>query len=205
MKRNSPFVITISRQLGSGGAYIGQQLAKKLNIVYADREIIGLAAQRLSVLEKDIEQSDEKASSFWQTCLQSYAFAAPNSCIPPQVIPTDRTLFETETEIIQNLAKERSAVIIGRCGYHILHEHPNHLSIFLHGNTAFRRDRMETMYTISKEAATKMIEQSDKERSLYNRTFAGKEWMDARQYDISLDTSKLGLDKSVEFIMKALE
>jgi cytidylate kinase len=64
---------------------------------------------------------------------------------------------------------------------------------------------METMYTISKEAATKMIEQSDKERSLYNRTFAGKEWMDARQYDISLDTSKLGLDKSVEFIMKALE
>ena len=67
MKLNSPFVITISRQLGSGGAYIGKQLAKNLNIFYADREIINMAAKQLSVLEEDLQSRDEKVSSFWQS------------------------------------------------------------------------------------------------------------------------------------------
>ena len=71
MKLNSPFVITISRQLGSGGAYIGQQLAQKLNIFYADRKIINEAAKQLSVLEEDLESLEERERSFWQSFLDS--------------------------------------------------------------------------------------------------------------------------------------
>jgi cytidylate kinase len=205
MKETSPFVITISRQLGSGGTYVGQQLAKNLNVFYADREIIGQAAKQFSVLKEDLESRDEKILSFWQSFIQSFAIA-PDVYMPPQIIaPTDRELFKAETEIIEHIAKERSAVIIGRCGSYILREHPNHVSIFLHGDITSRKGRIQKLYTVSEEVAGKMIAQNDKERAHYNHTFTGKEWTDARQYDISMDTSKIGVDKSVEFILKYLE
>lgn len=202
MKNTSPFAITISRQLGCGGAYIGQQLAKNLDVFYADREIIGQAAKQFSILKEDLESRDEKILSFWQSFIQSYAIA-PNTYVPPQIIaPSDRELFKAETEIIERIAKERSAVIIGRCGSYVLREHPNHVSIFLHGDITFRKGRLQKLYNVSEEVAGKMIAQNDKERAHYNHTFTGKEWTDARQYDISMDTSKIGVDKTVEFILK---
>lgn len=210
MEKRAPLVITISRQLGSGGAYVGQALAKHLNIFYADREIIGQAAKMLSVLEEDLEARDEKISSFWQTFLESLAFmapfTAPHEHIQPRIIaPTDRALFKAETEVIGRIAKERSAVFVGRCSSHILCEQPNHVSIFLHGDIAFRKVRIQKQFNLSEEVAGKMIAQSDKERAHYNQTFTGKEWIDARQHDMSIDTSKIGVDKSVELILKYLE
>lgn len=205
MENTLPFVITISRQLGAGGAYIGQHLAKNLNVFYADREIIGQAAKQLSVLETDLESRDEKILSFWQSFIRSFAIA-PDVYVPPEIIaPTDRELFKTESEIITRIAKERSAVIIGRCGFYILGKHPNHVSIFLHGNIVFRKARLQKLYNVSEEVAEKMIVQSDEERSYYNNRFTGKKWTDATQYDISIDTSKTGVDKSVGFILKYLE
>jgi cytidylate kinase len=205
VKNTSPFAITISRQLGCGGAYVGQQLAKNLGVFYADREIIGQAAKQFSILKEDLESRDEKILSFWQSFIQSYAIA-PNTYVPPQIIaPSDRELFKTESEIIARIAKERSAVIIGRCGSYVLREHPNHVSIFLHGDITFRNGRIQKLYNVSEEVAGKMIAQNDKERAHYNHTFTGKEWTDARQYDISMDTSKIGVDKTVEFILKYLD
>lgn len=206
MKRISPLVITISRQLGSGGAYVGQKLAKSLNIFYADREIICKASKQLSVLEEDLESRDEKVSSFWQSYIQSCACGSPEGYIYPQIIaPTDHELFEAESEIIEHIAKEHSAVIVGRCGTHILRDFPNHVSMFLHGDTTFRIGRIQKLYNVTEEVAGKMIAQSDKERNRYYHTFTGKEWTDARQYDISIDTSKIGIDKSIELILKYLE
>jgi len=205
MKPTSPFVITISRQLGSGGAYIGQQMAKSLNVFYADREIIGQAAQQLSVLKEDLESRDEKILSFWQSFIQSFA-VAPDTYVPPQIIaPSDRKLFKIESEIITRIANERSAIIIGRCGSYILREHPNRVSIFLHGDITFRKSRIQKLYNESEKVAEKMITQSDKERTRYYHTVTGREWIDANQYDISIDTSKIGVDQSVELILKYLE
>jgi cytidylate kinase len=205
MKKTLPFVITISRQLGSGGTYVGQQLAKNLNIFYADREIIRQAAKKLSILEEALESRDGKIISFWQSFFNLCTFAA-DPYIPPQSImePTDRELFKVEAEIIERIAKERSAVIIGRCGYHILCEHPSHINIFLHGDIAFRIGRIQKLYNVSEEVAGKMIFQNDKERAYYNYKFTGKEWTDARQFDLSIDTCKIGLDESVELILKYL-
>jgi cytidylate kinase len=206
MKQTSPFAITISRQLGSGGAYVGQQLAKSLNFFYADREIICRAAKQLSVVEEELESRDEKMLSFWQLYLRSYALGTPDIYIPPQIaVPTDRELFTAEKKIIEHIAEERSAVIVGRCGSYILHGHPNHISIFLHGDITFRKSRIQKLYNVSEEVAGKMIAQSDKERAHYHHTFTGNEWTDARQYDLSIDTSKTGVDKSVELISKYLE
>jgi CMP/dCMP kinase len=205
MRDTSPLVITISRQLGSGGAYIGQQLAKNLNILYADREIISQVAQQLSILEEDLESIDEKVISLWQTFLQFNKFA-PDAYIAPQfVVPTNRELFKAEAEVIKRISKEHSAVIIGRCGSYILRKHPNHVSVFLYGDVSYRRARIQRLYSISEETAGKMIARNDQERAQYNRVVTGKEWADTSQYDITINTSKIGIDKSVEVIMKYLE
>lgn len=206
MKQTSPFIITISRQLGAGGAEIGQQLANQLNILYADREIIRQTAKKLSVLVEAVEPRDEKLGSFWKSFLRSYAVGTPGAYVPPKNnMPTSRELFEAETETIKRIAQECSAVIIGRSGSYVLRDHPNHVSIFIHGDKAFRRSRVQKMHHVSEEAAGKMIDQSDKERALYHHTFTGKEWTDARRYHIAIDTGKMGLDRSVELLLKYLE
>ena len=114
MEKDTPLVITISRQLGSGGAFVGQELAKALGISYADREIIDQAAQRLSMLDADLEKRDEKRLSFWQSFMCSLA-CTPEAYVKPQSLPpTDRELFKIESEIMLRIARERSVVIIGR-------------------------------------------------------------------------------------------
>jgi len=197
-------VITISRQLGSGGAYVGQHLAKKLDIFYADRVIINKVAKQLSLLEEDVESRDEKILSFWDSFLEFSAFA-PDPYFPPRIITSDLELFEAESRVIERIAKERSAVIIGRCGFHILCEYQNHISIFLHGDVAFRNARIQKLYKVSDEVAGKMIDKSDKERARYCNKFTGKDWTDARNYDLSIDTSKIGVDRAVEEILDYLE
>jgi cytidylate kinase len=205
MDQTSLLVITISRQLGSGGAFIGQKLARNLNIFYADREIITQVARQFSVLEEDLESCDEKKSSFWQSLIQSYGLGFQDAYKPPQIIvPPDIVLFNAQARIIEHITKERSAVILGRCGSYILREHPNHLSIFLHADIAFRRTRIQKIYNVTGKVAEKMILQSDKERSLYHQSFTGVDWTDARQYDFSINTGKIGLENSAELIIKYL-
>jgi len=90
MEQTKKFAITISRQLGSGGAYIGQQLAKKLNIFYADREIIDKVAKQFAILEEDVASNDEKILSFWNSFLQ-FNTMATDLYVPPKLLsPTDR-------------------------------------------------------------------------------------------------------------------
>lgn len=205
MKTTTPFVITISRQLGSGGSIVGQKLAKELDIFYADRDIISKAAQMLSVLEDDIESRDEKTLSFWQSFLYTTAFAPETFMSPKTLLPTDRELFDAQTGVIERIAKERSAVIMGRCGFHILREHSNCVSIFLHADNAFRSAQVQGQYDVPKDYADKLIAQSDKERAIYCKTFTNKDWADARNYDLSIDTGKIGIDKTVELILNYMK
>jgi len=206
MDKNSLFAITISRQLGSGGAYLGQQLAKNLGVFYADREIISQAAKQFSVLEKDLESIEEKKGSFWGSFLHSFEIGYSDPYKPPQItLPPDLILFNAQSGIIKQIAKERSAVIIGRCGSHILREYPNHLSIFLHGDIPFRIKRVQKLYNVTEEVAKQMIVKSDKDRAQYFHSFTGEEWTDARQYDLSINTSKMDFENSLKLIMKFLE
>lgn len=205
MKKTTPFVITISRQLGSGGAYIGQQLAKKLNIYYADREILSKAAKELRVLDKDLESRDEKLLSFWSSFLHINGFATEYH-VPPQMnFPFDREIYDAEANAIEHIAREGSSVIMGRCGFHVLREYSNRISLFFHADNAFRSKRVQELYNVSEKAALEMIEKSDRDRAHYIETFTGKKWTDASYFDLTLNTGKLGVDKSVEFILNYLE
>ena len=207
MEKTTKFSITISRQLGSGGAYIGQQLAKKLDIFYADREIIDRVARQYAVLEEDVASNDEKIISFWQSFLQ-FNTISTDLYVPPKLqAPTDKELFQAEAEIIEHIVEERSAVIIGRCGAYTLRDDPNSVNVFLHGDTASRIKRIQGLYQVSEDTAESMIDQSDKDRARYCRIVTNKEWEwnDSRNYDLTIDTGKLGVDKCVELILDYLK
>ena len=202
MKATQPLIITISRQLGAGGAYIGQQLAKKLNIHYADHEIIRKAAEKLAVKEEDIERRDEKTQPFWETMLFSSGYA-PEFYVPINIkyAPTDAEMYEVETNIIRKLAENLDAVIIGRGGFHVLKDRPNTLRVFLFASKKYRMDRVMNEHNLNEKEAQQAIEDSDRARAKYIDAFTGADWNDARNFDLSLNTEKLGLDKSVEAIL----
>ncbi len=202
MKSELPCIITISRQLGSGGAYIGKFLADFLGIAYVDRKIIIQAAKKLEMVEDELKSRDENVTSFWKSFLQLSTFAIQDGYLPPQMyIPGDAELFKTESEVIVGISKTYSSVIIGRCGSYILRKHPRHISVFLHADTQFRQQRIQELYRLSPEKALKMIHESDCARNQYFHKFTGKDWTDARQYNLSIDTGSIGLEKTKELII----
>jgi cytidylate kinase len=204
MTQEGPFIISISRQLGSGGAYVGQHLASKLQIAYVDREIINKTAQQLQVSEKDIESRDETKTSLWRSILVSSPYINPTLYVPPPVFePSDEELYQTESEIIEQISTKFSAIIVGRGGSYILRNHPRHLSVFLHGTSKLRIQRIRELYNLSEDKARKLMESSDKARSIYLKVMTGKDWIDSRQYHLSIDTSVIGLDGTVEVILAA--
>jgi len=200
-----PFVISISRLFGSGGAYIGQQLARKLNIAYLDRDILSQAAKEFSVTEEALEPYEEKTDSFWRL-IQRSLFGNPYIYAPPTpYLPTSRILYEAEANIITRIAKERSAIIVGRCASHILHNRPNHLSVFLHSDVDFRKNRVREIYNLSDSEALKMIKKTDTERARYHNEFADGGWTDATRYHLAIDTGEIGVDKCVDLILNYIE
>jgi CMP/dCMP kinase len=207
MRKDSPFVITISRQLGSGGAYLGHRLATRLNILYLDREILFQAAQRLKISETELDSREEKLTSRWDSLLHTMAYAFAPEYAPPahQDLPTDEMLFKVESEIITHTSEARSAVIVGRAGSHVLSQLPEHLSIFLYADTAFRQQRVQEAYHVSPQDALKLIDRIDRERTRYLRVFTGKDWMNACQYHLCIDTGAVGLDAAEDIILAALQ
>ncbi|MGC9151830.1 MAG: AAA family ATPase [Microbacter sp.] len=202
MKNTTHLVITISRQLGSGGAYIGQALSQKLNLYYADNEIIQKVAEKYSLTEEYLAHRDERIESIWKSFLKFSAFSSEKFIPTDKVEPTSEELFNAETTVIQHVAKEHPSVIIGRCGFHVLREMPNRISIYLHSDLLSRQQRIQEVYGVSADQAREMILQSDKERGQYIQTFTGKKWTDARNYHLTIDTGALGFDRSIELILQ---
>ena len=208
MTPSKPFAITISRQLGAGGAFVGQQLANKLSVFFADRDILRDAANRLSTFEENLEMREEKLLSFWHSFLKTTPLTDLITTVPsvsPALEYTDQELFDAEAEIIKKIVQEQPAIILGRCGHYILRDEPNHISIFLHADKDFRINRIQKLYNVPTDEATIMVEKSDKARAAYCKSFTHKEWMNATNYDLSIDTGKITLDQVVELILQYIK
>jgi len=205
MDLSKPLAITISRQIGSGGAYIGQQLAKRLGAHYADREIIGKAAETLETQEGELVSRDEQLQSMWSSFLAFNAYSMETYLPPVMPFPTTYELFDVEAKIIKRLAYEEPSVIIGRCGFHVLREHPNHVAIFLHADVEIRCQRLQEIYKLSEKDARAKIAETDKARSGYINAITDRKWTDARLFDLCLDTGRIGVDKCIELVLKHLE
>ena len=206
MKQDWPYVITISRQLGSGGAYLGQRLAFRLNALYLDHEIVCQAAQELKMPEEHMVFRDEKVTSRWQTILNSIAGSSSWLYSPPPLDTLDdKEFYNAESEIISRMAGQRTSVVVGRGGYYVLRQHPRCLHVFLHADTDFRQRRVQELYHVSAQQALKLIDSIDHQRTDYLHRLTGKNWLDARQYHLCLDTSAVGLEKAEAIILETFQ
>lgn len=207
MSEELPFVITIRRQLGSGGSYIGQHLAARLNITYLDREILYHAAKELKISESDLHSRDERVTPRWQAMIESMADGYTGGYVPPMThfSPTDQDLFDAESKVIRQMSQAHSAVVVGRAGFYILQDLPRHLSVFLYADVAVRQKRIQESYNISAPEALKIINNIDQARVRYLRVFTGKDPLNACLYHLCLDTSAIGLDRAEDIIVTALQ
>ena len=195
------YLISINRQLGSGGSAVGKALATLFGFKYLDREITTKAAEKLGIAEDHALNLKEKTA--WRL-LDSFALFAPyyGTYLPPNLqLPTTRHVFEAESEIIRALAEKESAVFEGRCAGEVLKDHKNLIRIFLCAEKSYRIEALMEHFQLSEKAAAEEIEKSDKERSRYFATYTGKEWQDARNYDICLDLSRSGQEKGREVLL----
>ncbi len=204
--KDKKFVITISHQIGSGGAYLGQKLSERLGIPFIDREILNRVAKQLNLAETELAHREERLSSFWQSFSRLAELIDPaKSLTADSYIPTDRELFQLESDTIGRIAANSSAIFIGRCGRFILRDYPCHLSVLVHAEKPARIKRLCELYHITASEANKMITSNDRERCAYIQTFTKQDWLNARLYDICINTSVIGLDKSVDIILACME
>ena len=196
---NKHLVITISHQLGSGGAYLGQKLSERLGLPFIDRDVLKKVAEQLNLAEAVLDGREERLSTFWQSLMRIAAFTDPVKCLSlDSYLPSDRELFKLESDYIGRIADKSSAIFFGRCGRYILRAHPGHISILVHANLPDRIKRIQQLYCFGEDEAKKLIETNDRERTAYMRAFTRQDWLDARWYDLCVNTSSLGLEKVVE-------
>ena len=182
MKQDEKFVITINRELGSGGRSIGEKLAKRLCVPFYDKALI--------------QQLKEK-----------YGFAAPQyisgkTAMPDFLITDD--IFQAETEILKGIADDGSCVIAGRSGFHIFRDHPNHLSILIQASMDYRVSRLMKKQSISAEEARKIIDEVDEGRENYVKKYTGSSRYDTRNYQLVINVDGHTEDDIVEMILMYL-
>ena len=180
---------------------MGKRLAEKLNFSYYDDEIVREAAKYLHSSVEEIESSDEKQGGILKN-----AFSNANFRYCPEVeIVTDNQAHKAESNVIMKVANEKSVVIIGRAASYLLRNNPRHVGIFLHADLDFRKKRTRELNNISEDEAMHLIEKTDKQRIKYYKIFTGTDMYNACRYDLTIDTSILGLEKSEALIMKYLK
>ena len=206
MNKEEKFVITISRQFGTGGHEIGAELARRLGVKLLDKQIMNEVASRICAVEDAVEKIEARNPLWRDDFTQFYrnymASAEYNGLEHDQ---TSRQLCDAQAEAIKKIASMESCVIIGRCGFHIFRDHPNVLKIFVHAEDDCRKRRIATQHDISESDAAAMIVDNDYSRELYTKTFTGTDWTDARNYDVTLNLRKFGVNGAVDFLMQCIE
>ena len=206
MNSKERFVITISRQFGTGGHEIGMELARRLGVKLLDKQILNAVASRMNAVEEAVEKI-ELRNPLWRDDFTNFyrTYMAHAEYNGQEKDQTSHALFRAQAEAIRQIAKEESCVIIGRCGFDIFADEPNVLKIFIHSSLDCRKRRIAEKYDISEQDAAAMIVDNDFSRELYTKTFTGRDWTDACNYDISLDVRKFGVNGAVDFLMHCIE
>lgn len=196
---NQKKVILISREYGSGGREIGKKLAEKLNIPFYDKELILLACKEsgfdISLFEKTEEQDKHPISYF----LSMYS-----SSMSPYDLSLNDQVFLIQSKVIREIAAD-SCVIIGRCADYILRDNPNIIRIFIHAPIADRVQRATNEYHDTAENMEEKIRRIDKNRATYYNYYSNQKWGKLSNYDLTINSSKTGIDQAVELIAQIFD
>lgn len=192
--------ITIARQHGSGGRAVGKLLAREMGIECYDRKLLQLAARDSGVSELLFGKQDEikKPTLLSRITKRVYAGEVVGPSHPDYM--KEENLFNLQAKVIKELAAEESCVIIGRCADHILRNKPNVVRVFIYAPTDFLVKNIVDRDALEQEDAEKCVQRIDKQRGEYYRFHTGKDWTDARNYDLCLDSSRLTPQMCVDMI-----
>ena len=198
-------IITIGRQFGSGGRYVGRLLAEKLSIPFYDKELLSEAAKQSGICEEIFEEHDEKPTRsllFSLVTGMQHHMGTGNFYMD---MPLNHRIFLAQFDAIRKLAEEGSCVIVGRCADYVLRENPDTVSIFVKADMPSKIQRAVTYYGVEKDKAEERIRKADKQRASYYNYYATATWGDVDNYDLVVDTGALGVEGAVELIAKFLE
>lgn len=186
--------LVISRQMGSGGSYIGYLAAKELGFRYLDREILREASSRLGVDTAILEHSEERSAGVLENLLRSFSFGAAESAFVPPMGKAvyERDLYRVESRIMNSVVDKFSAVIVGRGAFHVLRDRPEVFRVFVHAPLEVRIRRvMEVRKTADYESVRAQVIESDRRRTRFVRDIIGANWTDARNFHLCVDSSTL--------------
>ncbi|MDD3902701.1 MAG: cytidylate kinase-like family protein [Spirochaetia bacterium] len=194
-------VFTIGRQFGSGGRQVGRLLSEKLGIPFYDKELIAISAQDSGLSEALFSNADEKATSsiFYSLVMGNYPMAS--GALGVTEMPLNDQLFLIQSKTIKRLAEEGPCVIVGRCADYILRDKEHVVNAFIHAKLESRIERAIKVYEIAEKKAEDTCLKADKQRANFYNYYSDRKWGMCRTYDLSLDSSKLGIEGCAEQII----
>ena len=198
------FIVTISREFGSGGRLIGRQLAEQLNVPFYDKELIELAAEKSGLSTDFIARSEERATSSFALAMTSGGSNAAGYFTQYDTPTSDRAYF-AQSAVITELAEKESCIIVGRGAGYILRENPDCVSILFHAPLKDRVRRAAETYGLEEKGLADKIKKIDKGRDNFLKRYSGTSRMDPHSYDLCIDTGKTGIDGAVEIVLAYLK
>ena len=191
-------IITISREFGSGGRFIGEEVAKKLGIAYYDKNIIGQIAEKSGLSQEYIQENAELSP---KKGLFAYAFSGRD--ITGKSV--EDMVYEAQRNIILELAEKEPCVIIGRNADYILKDRDDVLNVFIHGDMLEKIKRITGLYNVKEKEAVKMMADTDKRRRTNYNFYTDQNWGKASNYTLCLNSSQLGYDRCEMIIMECVK
>jgi len=207
MDTQQKFVITINRQFGTNGRQIANEIAKELGVKLVDRQILADLAAKVDIPAEQIQQMERKKPTFWERVTYYYRNSPAMISTPSVDLMgiTSSQMYKEQVDIMRSIAEEESCVVVGRLGFEVFKEHPNHISIFMFSELEDRVLKVMEMYGISKAEALKQIKQVDDAREEFTREFTGKERNDATNYDIAVNVSTWGEKGTFDLLMSLIK
>lgn len=193
------FIVTIARGFGSGGRTIGKMLSERLGVKFYDKDLIRIASDVSGINEALFGQSDEKTKSgvFGKPGVYKGGIIAPGK----SGYISEENLFNYQAMVIKQIAEEGSCVIVGRCADYVLRDNPAVVRVFVYADEEnCVRNVAEVRGITDRKEALKTIASTDKERAGYYKAHTGRDWIDARNYDLCLNSGNLGFEKCVDII-----
>lgn len=213
MNKNEKFVITINRELGSGGRTVGEKLAEKLGVQFYDKALIKALTKKYNLSVEEIENLKGRNHSWWAEFARSFMLAEKTSKtmyydLTPGEMPdvlTTEDMFDTEQKILTEIAADESCVIAGRLGFAVFRNHPNHLSVLIQAPMEQRVERVMRKQLLNEKDALKVIKKVDQMRENYVKKYAETSRYDTRNYDLVISMAGHSIDEAVDLIMQYIK
>ncbi|MCI5891938.1 MAG: cytidylate kinase-like family protein [Clostridiales bacterium] len=193
-------VITVGRQFGSGGRKIAKKVADLLGIEFYDKSLIALAAKESGLSENLFDGIDEKpTNSLLYSLVMGLQSDRGNFYRYGDILNSD-SIFRIQSQVIQDLVKDKSCVIVGRCSDYVLRENKNVVNVFIHADQEFKLERVMRIYKQTEKEALDTMRKTDKKRSNYYNFYTNQEWGNVTNYHIALNSAFLGIDDTAKII-----